>query len=62
MKKSIRLQWLESELERLRMKLYQATGKEPIHHLSHSRALPISQQLDLVIVEFLKEKNRQKNC
>lgn len=62
MKKSIRLKWLESELERLRMKLYHVAGEEPFHHLSHSRVLPISEQLDVLIVEFMKEQLNQKNC
>lgn len=61
MEKTIRLKQLENELERLRVKLYQAVGETP-SQLNHPQVLPISQQLDLVIVEFLKEQERQKDC
>lgn len=61
MEKTVRLQWLESELERLRMKLYQISSQTSASHLSHSQMLPVSEQLDVVIVEFMKEQRKQKN-
>lgn len=62
MKKTFRLQWLERELEKLRMKLYQVTGEKSNHHLNRSQVLSISEQLDGLIVKFMKEQHDQKNC
>lgn len=60
MKKSMRLRQLENKLDQLRSKLYQVVGGTP-SQLRHPHVLPISQQLDHVIVELLKEQQRQEN-
>jgi len=59
MEKNIRLKQLENKLDQLRVKLYQAVGETP-SQLKHPHVLPISQQLDSVIVELLKEQKKQR--
>lgn len=61
MEKTIRLIQLESELEQLRTKLVQTVMKED-SVLSHPHVLPISQQLDVLIVEWMREQQQQKDC
>jgi|GEM_PF-4683518 len=60
MKNHVRLKQLEDELDQLRGKLYQVVGGTP-SQLRHPHVLPISQQLDHVIVELLKEQEKQKS-
>lgn len=61
MEKTTRLIQLESELEQLRATLVQTVMKED-SQLSHPYVLPISQQLDVLIVEWMKEQQQQKDC
>lgn len=60
MEKTIRLQQLESEMEQLRTELYQVVD-EKTSQLSHPQVLPTSEQLDILIMEFIKEQQRQKS-
>lgn len=48
---------LEQELERLRLVLYQSVNGES-SRLADARILPLSQQLDHMIVQVQKEKQR----
>lgn len=59
MKKNHRLRQLEDQLDQLRIKLYQVVGGTP-SQLRHPQVLPISQQLDHIIVELLREQKKEK--
>lgn len=59
MKKNHRLRQLEDQLDQLRIKLYQVVGGAP-SQLRHPQVLPISQQLDHIIVELLREQKKEK--
>lgn len=61
MEKTIRLEQLQNELERLRTELYDAVGEEP-SQLKSPQVLPISQQLDVLINEFMCEQQRRSSC
>lgn len=52
------IQQLEKELERLRLILYQSVKGEP-SRFTDAGVLPVSQQLDRLIVQVQKEK---KGC
>lgn len=53
-----RLTVLEQEMERLRGELHQTANTDP-RHWSQATLLPISKQLDALIVEYYKEKKKQ---
>ncbi|SEN44455.1 Spo0E family sporulation regulatory protein-aspartic acid phosphatase [Lihuaxuella thermophila] len=57
MVETLRIKWLEEELERLRTELHKSVGGEP-SRLSDSRVLPLSRRLDALIVEVQREKRR----
>ncbi|TCS92558.1 aspartyl-phosphate phosphatase Spo0E family protein [Hazenella coriacea] len=48
---------LEKELERLRLELYQSVNGE-LSRLTDARVLPVSQELDDIIVQVQREKQR----
>ncbi len=57
MVETLRIRCLEEELERLRSELYKSVGGEP-SRLSDLRILPLSKQLDALIVEVQREKSK----
>lgn len=54
-----RLRRLESEVERLRRSLYEAVAGER-SRLTSSQVLPVSKELDALIIEYYKEKSKQE--
>lgn len=54
---TLRIKRLEAELESLRSELYQIVNGNP-SRLKDSRVLPISQKLDLLIIEIQREKKK----
>jgi hypothetical protein len=53
-----RLQWLEQEIERLRMELYQTVSADPFR-LTDTHVLGQSQQLDKRMVEWTQIKQQK---
>lgn len=56
MDKSFHMQWLEQEMERLRTELYHSVDGEE-DRLTHRQVVPLSQELDLLIVKITKLQN-----
>lgn len=54
---TLRIKRLEAELELLRSELYQIVNGKP-SRLKDSRVLPLSQKLDLLIIEIQREKKK----
>ncbi len=54
-----RLRRLESEVERLRKRMYEAVAGEQ-SRLTSSQVLPVSRELDALIIEYYKEKAKQE--
>lgn len=54
---TLRIKRLEDELELLRSELYQIVNGKP-SRLKDLRVLPLSQKLDLLIIEIQREKKK----